>query len=154
MKFTNFQQVKGGAYKDGEYLGKVVRWYYSTETTTAILNSNNGTVPLTKGAMPCMELPDHFPSDIDYNWYVREAYSMLDRLGVKGVEREAKAFGLVKGAKPVWARKFGQQTWHLIDLATKEALCEARLKDRHDDWEYSHVAVPETGRLCGKCKKK
>ena len=154
LKFTNFQQVKGGAYKDGKYLGKVVRWYYSTETTTAILNSSNGTVPLTKGAMPCMELPDRFPSDIDYNWYVREAYSMLDRLGVKGVEREAKAFGLVKGAKPVWARKFGQQTWHLIDLATKEALCEARLKDRHDDWEYSHVAVPETGRLCGKCKKK
>lgn len=153
LKFTNFQQVKGGAYKDSKYLGKVVRWYYSTSTNTTIVNSKGNNVPLTKGAMPAMDLPDEMPTDIDFDWYVREAYAMLERLGVKNVVREAKAFGLSFDSKPKWGRKEGQTTWHLIDMATKDALCEARLKDRHDDWQYSDE-IPETGRICGKCKKK
>lgn len=153
LKFTNFQQVKGGAYKDGKYLGKVVRWYYSTSTTTTITNNKGNNVPLTKGAMPVMDLPDETPTDIDYNWYVREAYSMLDRLGVKNVQREAMAFGLQPNAKPKWGIKEGQSTWHLIDMGSKEALCEARLKDRHDEWIYSDN-LPQTGRICGKCQKK
>lgn len=153
LKFTNFQQVKGGAYKDGQYLGKVVRWYYSTKTDTTIVNSKGNNVPLTKGAMPAMDLPDKFPSDIDYDWYVREAYSMLDRLGVKGVPKEAQAFGLVKGGGFKWGRRDGQQTWHRIDLSTKDALCEARLKDRHDEWVYADE-LPADSRVCGKCKRK
>lgn len=153
LKFTNFQQVKGGAYKDGMYLGKVVRWYYSTSTKTAIVNHNGNNVPLTKGAMPAMDLPDEMPTDIDYDWYVREAYSMLNRLGVTGVEREPQAFGLQPDAPPKWGVKEGQSTWHLIDMATKEALCEARLSDRHDDWIYSED-LPQTGRICSKCRKK
>lgn len=155
IKFTNFQQVTGGAYKDGEYLGKVVRWYYSTGTNTAILNKRGNMVPLTKGAMPCMELPDETPDDIDHNWYIREAHDMLDRLGVKNVPKEKEAFGLVEGEAPAWGRKLGQQTWHLIDLSTKDAMCEARLKDRHEEWEFhTDGNAPTTGRLCGKCKKK
>lgn len=153
LKFTNFQQVKGGAYKDGEYLGKVVRWYYSTSTDTTIVNTKGNNVPLTKGAMPVMDLPEETPTDIDYDWYVREAYSMLDKLGVTGVEREHRAFGLQQNAKPKWGRKEGQQTWHLIDMGTKDAMCEARLQDRHDDWVYSDD-LPLEGRVCGKCKKK
>ena len=155
IKFTNFQQVTGGAFKDGQYLGKVVRWYYSNSTKSAILNKKGNMVPLTKGAMPCMELPDHTPEDINYDWYVREAHAMLDRLGVSNVPKEKEAFGLVEGKRPLWGRKFGQQTWHLIDLSTKDAMCEARLKDRHDEWEfYENEGFPTDGRLCGKCKKK
>lgn len=153
LDFTNFQQVKGGAYKDGEYLGKVVRWYYSTNTNTTIVNAKSNNVSLTKGAMPVMDLPDATPTDIDFDWYVREAYDMLAKLGVQGVEREKKAFGLSDTSKPRWGRKDGQQTWHLIDMATKDAMCEARLKDRHDDWIYSET-IPTDGRVCGKCKKK
>ena len=103
--------------------------------------------------MPAMDLPDEMPTDIDYDWYVREAYSMLDRLGVTGVEREPQAFGLQPDAPPKWGVKEGQSTWHLIDMATKEALCEARLSDRHDDWIYSED-LPQTGRICSKCRKK
>ena len=153
LDFTNFQQVKGGAYKDGKYLGKVVRWYYSTNTSTTIVNAKGNNVPLTKGAMPVMDLPDATPTDIDFDWYVREAYDMLAKLGVQGVEREKQAFGLSDTSKPRWGRKDGQQTWHLIDMATKDAMCEARLKDRHDDWIYSET-IPTDGRVCGKCKKK
>lgn len=153
LKFTDFQQVRSGAYKDGEYLGKVTRWYYSTSTKTPITNKKGNTVPLTVGAMPVMDLPDETPSDIDYDWYVRNAHEMLKRLGVHGVEREPKAFGLIKGVKPKWGRKDGQQTWHLIDMMTKDALCEARLQSCHDDWVYSEE-MPTEGRICGKCKKK
>ena len=153
LDFTNFQQVKGGAYKDGGYLGKVVRWYYSTNTSTTIVNAKGNNVPLTKGAMPVMDLPDATPTDIDFDWYVREAYDMLAKLGVQGVEREKQAFGLSDTSKPRWGRKDGQQTWHLIDMATKDAMCEARLKDRHDDWIYAD-GMPITERVCGKCKKK
>lgn len=153
LDFTNFQQVKSGAYKDGEYLGKVVRWYYSTNTSTTIVNAKGNNVALTKGAMPVMDLPDATPTDIDFDWYVREAYDMLAKLGVQGVEREKQAFGLSDTSKPRWGRKDGQQTWHLIDMATKDAMCEARLKDRHDDWIYSET-MPTAERVCGKCKKK
>ena len=153
LKFTNFQQVKGGAYKDGAYLGKVVRWYYSTSTDSTIINAKGNNVPLTRGAMPVMDLPDTTPTDIDYEWYIREAYAMLERLGVRNVERDHRAFGLQIGAKPKWGVKEGQSTWHLIDMATKDAMCEARLKDRHDDWIYSDT-MPTTGRICGKCKKR
>ena len=110
-------------------------------------------MPLTRGAMPVMDLPDTAPTDIDYEWYIREAYAMLERLGVHNVERDHKAFGLQIGAKPKWGVKEGQSTWHLIDMATKDAMCEARLKDRHDDWIYSDT-MPTTGRICGKCKKR
>lgn len=81
-KFLSVRTVKGGAVKDGEYLGKVVRWYYSTSTGTAIHYKINGyLVPRTEGAMPMMELPPEFPDDVDYLWYIEEAYSMLQEIG-------------------------------------------------------------------------
>lgn len=81
-KFLSVRTVKGGAVKDGEYLGKVVRWYYSASTDTAIHYKINGyLVPRTEGAMPMMELPPEFPDDVDYLWYIDEAYSMLKEIG-------------------------------------------------------------------------
>lgn len=153
LKFTNFQQVKGGAYKDGVYLGKVVRWYHSTSTNTNITNAKGNSVPVTQGAMPAMDLPDEMPDDINFNWYVREAYEMLKRLGVTNVERDKKAFGLSDKKAFKWARKEGQATYHLIDMTTKQACCEARLKGHHDEWDYVEH-LPQNGRICGKCKKK
>jgi hypothetical protein len=65
-----------------EYLGKVVRWYYGTNAAGAIVYATNGnTVSLSYGAKPCMELPDEFPDDIDYDWYIRKADNMLHDLG-------------------------------------------------------------------------
>lgn len=65
-----------------EYLGKVVRWYYSTQAPGPIVYASNGnTVSLSYGARPCMTLPDEFPDDIDYAWYVGKAEAMINDIG-------------------------------------------------------------------------
>lgn len=65
-----------------EYLGKVVRWYYSTQAPGPIVYATNGnTVSLSYGARPCMNLPDQFPDDIDYAWYTSKAESILKDIG-------------------------------------------------------------------------
>lgn len=77
-RFVTVRQVKGGAHKDGHYLGKVVRWYYAKGIAGTIntIQANNK-VPETEGAKPCMDLPDEFPSDIDYDWYINKTKEIL-----------------------------------------------------------------------------
>ena len=80
--FLTARKVAGGGAKDGEYLGKAVRWYYSTETDTAIHYISNGNmVAKSQGGMPMMELMDHLPPDLDWEWYVREAEATLKLIG-------------------------------------------------------------------------
>lgn len=68
-----------------EYLGKVVRWYYGTNSPGSIVyNTNANTVSLSYGAQPCMTLPDQFPSDIDYGWYVENCKAILKDIGYDG----------------------------------------------------------------------
>ena len=65
-----------------EYLGKVIRWYYGTRSPGPIVYASNGnTVSLSYGARPCMTLPDEFPDDVDYAWYVSKAHAMLKDVG-------------------------------------------------------------------------
>ena len=65
-----------------EFLGKVVRWYYGTRSPGPIVYASNGnTVSLSYGARPCMTLPDEFPDDVDYAWYVGKAENMLRDVG-------------------------------------------------------------------------
>lgn len=72
--FVSVRTVRGGAVKDGEYVGKVCRWYYSTDTSTAIhYKTNNNKVPKSDNAIPLMDLPDKLPHDMDYQWYINEA---------------------------------------------------------------------------------
>ena len=77
-KFVTVRTVKGGAVKDGHYLGKSIRWYYSTQAQGHIINALNGhQVPKSEGATPLMDLPDTLPKDIDYQWYINEAERIL-----------------------------------------------------------------------------
>jgi len=70
------------AQQTPEYLGKVVRWYYGTRSPGPIVYASNGnTVSLSYGARPCMTLPDEFPDDVDYAWYVGKAEAMLRDVG-------------------------------------------------------------------------
>ena len=65
-----------------EYLGKVIRFYYSTDAPGPIIyNTNGNTVSLSYGAKPCMTLPDEFPADIDYAWYLDNCQSILRDIG-------------------------------------------------------------------------
>ncbi|MDQ0317780.1 hypothetical protein [Amorphus orientalis] len=66
---------------DAEYLGKAIRWYYSTSVEGCIhYKTNSNRVPRTQGARPLMEIPDRLPDDLDYNWYIREARSILEQI--------------------------------------------------------------------------
>ena len=80
-KFVSLKNVRGGAHKDGYYLGKVVRWYYAHGTSGTINYVGNGnTVGTTQGAKPLMEL-DGIPHDLDYDFYIRRAENLLHKIG-------------------------------------------------------------------------
>lgn len=83
-QFLSVRNVKGGAHKEGWYLGKAVRWYYAVGMQGSLRYITSGNmVPETEGAKPLMELPDQLPTDIDYNRYVLEAEKILDDIGYK-----------------------------------------------------------------------
>lgn len=91
-KFIEVRRVNGGACKDGEYLGKAIRWYYSNEIEDEIINAKNGyNVPRSKGARPCMTLPDEIPADLDYDLYIARAFSMLEDFEPKKKKEKAAA---------------------------------------------------------------
>jgi len=84
--FVSARTVKGGGEWKGEYLGKMVRWYYSTEGSTINYKSNGNQVPKTgegNGVKPMMDLTSEIPEDLDYEWYFNEAKKALEDLGVK-----------------------------------------------------------------------
>jgi len=76
-QFMSARKVTGGGKWKGEYLGKVVRWYYSTEGENIWYVSRNAKVPLTDTAKPMMDLTKKIPKDLDYNWYIQYAKRML-----------------------------------------------------------------------------
>jgi hypothetical protein len=83
--FVTLRQVTGGGMWRGEYLGKAVRFYYSTEPManeciTYAKNSNK--VPRSDQAKPLMDLPEKLPDDVDFERYVSMAREALKDLGV------------------------------------------------------------------------
>lgn len=82
-RFCTIRTVNGGAVKDGELLGRIVRWYYAKGEQGAIHYKTNGNkVPKSDGAKPLMDLPEHVPVDLDYEWYIDETKIYLADLGV------------------------------------------------------------------------
>jgi hypothetical protein len=81
--FLSARNVTGGGQQSGEYLGKVVRWYMSNDKSLEPLRyaKNGNKVPKTDGARACMVLPEETPSDLDYNWYHREALKIAVAVG-------------------------------------------------------------------------
>jgi hypothetical protein len=79
-KFLTLRNVKGGALFEGEYLGKVVRWYHSTTSTSAITYKINGyLVPRSQGCRPLMRIAP--VEDLNYDWYIEEAKEVLEQCG-------------------------------------------------------------------------
>lgn len=76
------QCLKTAPVNHVEYLGKAIRWYYAKDVAGEIVYAMSGNrVPKTEGAKPLMLLPDEFPNDIDYDWYIAEAEKMLSLAG-------------------------------------------------------------------------
>jgi hypothetical protein len=81
-KFITVRRVRGGAVKDGVFLGGVVRWYYANDIAGHIVLAKSGNkVPKSEGAKPVQDMPKAFPTDINYDWYINEAYDILRDIG-------------------------------------------------------------------------
>lgn len=73
---------KGGGHKDGVYLGKVVRWYYAEGEFTAIHYVGSGNKSSKNlSASPIMDLPEHFPNNINFGHYIKETAKSLTEIG-------------------------------------------------------------------------
>ena len=82
-KFLTVQAVKGGAVKDGVFLGKAVRWYYAKGAGGEIIYATSGNkVAKSDGGRPIMTLPETFPADVDFARYERETAEILAEIGV------------------------------------------------------------------------
>lgn len=79
-QFLTVRSVTGGAIFKNEYLGRVVRWIYSTNGEAIKYKKNGNKVAKSDGARPIMSI-DVFPNDIDYARYINEAMDILDELG-------------------------------------------------------------------------
>lgn len=146
-QFVGVKQVANGGYDmHGNYLGKMVRWYYAEGETGYIKKKDGSRVAGTTGAFPCMDLPDDFPDDINYAWYVREAYARLDDIGLNVRNpRLAGRQGYRIAALPK------QKTAHIIDLQSMTALCGRESKAVREPWEEMRF-VPDDMRVCRKCQ--
>jgi len=93
-RFVSVKNVKGGGEKNGQYLGKVVRWYYPKGEAGYIAYVGSGNkVGKTDGARPLMDLPTEFPDDVNYEWYINEAVDMLyDCGGIRKAETASLFF--------------------------------------------------------------
>lgn len=81
-KFVSVRTVKGGAVKDGVYLGKSLRWYYSGTVGGEVIYAASGKkVPRSDNARPLMDLPQVFPDDVNHDWYIGEANKYLKEIG-------------------------------------------------------------------------
>lgn len=86
-QFVTVIKADGGATWRGDYLGKVVRYYWSTDgdpifkAKAHAKTGNHPMVPKTEGCAPCMTLPDELPDDLDYDRYIRVTREILMDLG-------------------------------------------------------------------------
>ncbi|ABP63597.1 DNA polymerase [Burkholderia phage BcepGomr] len=86
-KFVDVKNATGGCCKvwdesRTEYIGRVARWYRSTTVEGIIVKNKNGhAVPGTENGRPVMRLPETFPEDIDYEYYISTATEMLAGTG-------------------------------------------------------------------------
>lgn len=147
-KYAVVRRVAGGAMKDGESIGKALRWYYAKGVTGGFVTKKEGNaVPLTIGAKLMMELPDRLPLDVDDDYYVREAYAMLQELGVETSDPRLKGrTGTFMGRLP------DQKNFHTVSAATGVAVCGKRRSSIRDSWVEADE-IPEGHRLCAQCRK-
>ena len=83
--FLQSRTVNGGALEGEIKLGRVARWYYSTDPAcgNGLRYATNGNlVPKSTGGKALLKLPDVVPADIDVNRYIDEAIDNLANMGV------------------------------------------------------------------------
>lgn len=145
-KFVVVKRVTGGAMKDDQKIGKALRWYYATGVEGGFVYVKNGNaVPESIGAKLMMELPEELPDDVDYDYYIREAYATLEDLGVAAIDPKLRG-----RTGTLIARLPDQKTYHYVDASTGAALCGKRRSSIRESWVEIGQA-PAKG-VCSKCR--
>lgn len=75
--YLTVRTVTGGGKWRGDYLGKVVRFYWSLDGDPLHYVKNGNQVATSDGARPMMELADKVPADVDFNRYQKAAEELL-----------------------------------------------------------------------------
>ena len=78
------QASRGWTVMQGsEDLGRIVRWYMSTDESVEQMVKINlednrvQQVPDSAGGRPVQDLPETFPADVDYDYYIRQAEALV-----------------------------------------------------------------------------
>lgn len=86
-EYLSARNVTGGGVQGERYLGKVVRWYSSTDNSLPPLTyaQNGNLVPKTTGAraLMTMDVNMRHPPDLDYDWYYKEALRIAADTGCR-----------------------------------------------------------------------
>lgn len=85
--FLTAIRVTGGAVWRGAKLGRVMRYYWSTNGEPILYADGKRKVAKTDGAHPLMELTDVLPLDLDLSRYVLEAKSLAEDLAIIDPEK-------------------------------------------------------------------
>lgn len=79
-KFLTVRRVNKGAVWRDEYLGKVVRWVWTTDGEMITYKHNGNKVATSDGAWPMMELGE-IPDNLDYDKYVEATRDIISSVG-------------------------------------------------------------------------
>lgn len=147
-KFLTVRRVTGGAERDGEYIGKALRWYYSKDIDGPMVYRKTGkSVPQSIGAKPMLELQRALPPDLDYDYYVREAYAILQDIGMNAIDPRLKG-----RSGRMFARLPKQKSVHIVNARTGVAECGRTRESIRDSW-IEFDTLPIGYRFCSKCRK-
>jgi hypothetical protein len=83
-QFLTIRSVTGGAVWRNEYLGRVVRWIYSTNGEQISYKKNGNKVAKSDKSRPIMELSG-MVDDIDYDRYITESENILEDIGLNNL---------------------------------------------------------------------
>lgn len=79
--FVALRKCTGGAiYRDDE-VGSTIRWYHSLKGSPILARRDASCVPDAGKAMLANELPESFPTDIDYDEYIARANDLVTSVG-------------------------------------------------------------------------
>lgn len=149
-------------FQDDEPVGKSLRWYYSKERRGKALMADNSVahrknpdaalytqVGRSEGAKMLLTLPewDWCPPDLDRDWYIREAYAILQDVGYG-----AKDPGLAGRSGLFLGMQSKQKTLHYVDAETAVSLCDRSMKSIRNPWKEYGFA-PAGMRICKTCRE-
>jgi len=84
LQFVYLRKVGGGAMWKDDLVGSTCRWYIGREGGGKLYYYKTGnSVPFSDNAILANKLPSSFPDNLDYDFYIEKALTMLGTLGVE-----------------------------------------------------------------------